>query len=121
MTRAERLARYVCGANYADFSAAVIERAKDLCLSSIGSTVLGATMGVPQTLADYVRAGAAAGEVGVVGFSYATTVEQAAMINCTSSHCTELEDVAWPEAQYTCCLIPAVFSLGEHLGSSGRE
>src|SRR3546814_14178997 len=43
------------------------------------------------------------------------------MINCNSSHCTELEDVAWPEAQYTCCLFPALFSLGQALGSSGRE
>src|SRR3546814_20241243 len=43
------------------------------------------------------------------------------MMNCNSSHCTELEDVAWPEAQYTCCLFPELFSLGQALGSSGRE
>src|SRR3546814_12869299 len=43
------------------------------------------------------------------------------MMNCNSSHCTELEDVALPEAQYTCCLFPALFSLGQALASRGRE
>jgi 2-methylcitrate dehydratase PrpD len=121
MSIADQIAHYVCGTGYADFDPAVIERTKDLCLSSVGSTVLGAGMEVPRILAEYVRAMGGPPEAGVVGFAFSTSAELAAMMNCNASHCTELEDVAWPEAQYTCCLIPAVFTLGQKLGSSGRE
>jgi 2-methylcitrate dehydratase PrpD len=120
MSISARLADYVTETRIEDFDAAVVERAKDLCLSSIGSAVLGANMDVATIMAAYVRAQGARGEAGVIGFSFRTSVELAAMLNCDSSHCTELEDVAWPEAQYTCCLIPAVFTLGEKLGASGK-
>ena len=120
MSIAARLATYVTATRFEDFDPAVIERAKDLCLSSIGSAVLGAEMEVATIMAAYVRGQAARAEAGAIGFSFRTSVELAAMLNCDSSHCTELEDVAWPEAQYTCCLLPAVFTLGESLGASGK-
>lgn len=121
MTIARRIAQFVVDTRLADIDPAVVERAKDLCISSIGSAILGASMEVPQVMAEYVKSQRTAEEASVIGFSFSTTVENAAMLNCDSSHCTELEDVAWPEAQYTCCLIPAVFTLGEALGASGAE
>lgn len=121
MTIADQIARYVHETGFDDFDAAVIERTKDLALSSIGSAVLGAGMEVPAILADYVRGMAGPDQAGVIGFGFSSSTELAAMMNCNSSHCTELEDVAWPEAQYTCCLIPAMFTLAQALGSSGRE
>jgi 2-methylcitrate dehydratase PrpD len=121
MPIADQIAGYVSETGYADFDPIVIERTKDLCLSSIGSAVLGARMAVPGILAEYVRSMNGPGQAAVIGFGFSTSAELAAMMNCNSSHCTELEDVAWPEAQYTCCLLPALFSLGQSLGSSGRE
>ena len=52
MTIAERIATYVRDTRLEDFDAAVVDYAKDLCVSSIGSAVLGAGMGVPRQLAD---------------------------------------------------------------------
>ncbi len=121
MTIADQIARYVHATGFDDFDATVIERTKDLALSSIGSAVLGAGMEVPAILADYVRAMEGPDQAGVIGFGFSSSTELAAMMNCNSSHCTELEDVAWPEAQYTCCLIPAMFTLAQALGSSGRD
>ena len=121
MTIAERISHYVWATRLEDFDREVVSYAKDLCISSIGSTVLGARMTVPRLLAGYVQGMTGPAEAGVVGLGFSTSAELAAMMNCNSSHCTELEDVAWPEAQYTCCLIPAVFSLGQKLGSSGRD
>ena len=121
MSIAQRIAQYVSETRLEDLDPTVIERAKDLCLSSIGSTVLGASMEVPQVLADYAKGLGATAEAGVIGFAFASSAEMAAMMNCNASHCTELEDVAWPEAQYTCCLIPALFSLGQKLNASGRD
>ena len=120
MAIAEQIARYVCETGFDDFDPAVIERTKDLCISAVGSTVLGAGMEVPSVLADYVREQHGPAQAGIVGFGFGASVELAAMMNCTSSHCTELEDVAWPEAQYTCCVIPAMFTLADALGRNGR-
>ena len=121
MTIAERISGYVWATRLEDFDAEVLDYATDLCISSIGSTVLGAGMSVPRLLAGYVQGMKGPAEAGVVGLGFSTSAEFAAMMNCNSSHCTELEDVAWPEAQYTCCLIPALFSLGQKLNSSGHD
>lgn len=118
---ANRIARFVVDTHYDAIAPQVIERAKDLMISAIGSTILGMGMDVAQTMTAYVRAQGATGEAGVIGQSFRTTAELAAMLNCDASHCTELEDVAWPEAQYTCCLLPAVFTLGEKFNASGKQ
>ncbi|WP_313807505.1 MmgE/PrpD family protein [Sphingobium sp.] len=120
MAIADRFAEFVCETHFDSIAPAVVERAKDLCISAIGSTILGARMEVPRIMADHVRAQGAVTQASVLGHSFQTSVELAAMLNCDSSHCTELEDVAWPEAQYTCCLIPAMFTLGEWLNASGQ-
>src|SRR3546814_2379833 len=99
MSIADQIAGYVSETGYADFDPVAIERTKDLCLSSIGSAVLGARMAVPAILADYVRSMNGPGPAGVIGFGFSTSAELAAMMTCNSSHCTALEDVAWPRSE----------------------
>lgn len=120
MTTTQQIAEYIVHTGFADIDPIVIQRTKDLALSSLGSAVLGAQMDVTRILADYARSDGGAQEAGVIGAGYRTTAEWAAAINCTSAHCTELEDVAWPEAMYTCFLFPTVFSFGETLKASGQ-
>jgi 2-methylcitrate dehydratase PrpD len=121
MRTTRELAAYVLETGFDDFDAAVVERAKDLSLSSLGSAVLGSQMKVTRLLADYVRENSAKQESGVIGLGFKTSAELAAAMNCTASHCTELEDVSFPDATYTCFLIPTVFSLGESLRASGKQ
>lgn len=118
---ADRIARYVARMDLSQMSPQVIEAAKDLCISAVGSTVLGAGMEVTRALADYTRESGGAGQIVPVGQDFATSAEMAAMLNCVASHCTEFEDVAWPEAQYTCFLIPGMLALGEALDVSGAR
>lgn len=99
----------------------VIARAKELSISSLGSAVLGANMDVTRLFADHALAADTGGAVTLFGTSRRASAEWGAAINCTASHCTELEDVAWPDATYTCFLIPAVYSLGEAVGASGAK
>jgi len=117
----ETLAQFVCSTRASSIAPEVFERAADLCVSALGSAILGATTEIPIALAHQVRKAGAAGEAGAIGFGFSTTVELAAMLNCTSTHATEYEDVSWPEGQYTCCLIPALFSLGERLSANGQD
>lgn len=120
MQTTARLADYVCRTGYDDIDQRVIERAKELALSALGSAVLGSGMDVTRTMAEYAREAGGPQQAGVIGARFQTSVEWAAVVNCTAAHCTELEDVAWPEAMYTCFLFPTVFSLGEFLHASGR-
>jgi 2-methylcitrate dehydratase len=118
MRTTRQIAEYVFTTGWDDIDPVVAERAKDLSLSSLGSAMLGSQMAVTQLMTDYVRAAGGVGEASVIGAPFRTSAEWAAALN---SHCTELEDVAWPDATYTCFLIPTVFSLGDKLGASGRQ
>lgn len=121
MRTTRELADYVASTTLKDIGGAVIERAKNLCISSLGSAVIGSKMTVARLLTDYVRNIDAVQDATVIGTNFKASAEWAAALNCSASHCTELEDVAWPDATYTCFLIPMVFSLGEKLNASGAR
>ncbi|MGE4336041.1 MAG: MmgE/PrpD family protein [Pigmentiphaga sp.] len=120
MQTTRQMANYVCQTGYADMDRIVIDRVKDICLSALGSAVAGSRMDVSRLLADYVGQSGAPREASLIGFGTGTSAELAAFVNCSASHCTELEDVAFPEAAYTCHIVPSMFALGEKLGASGR-
>lgn len=121
MKATERVAEYLFNTGFDDFHADVIHKAKALCVSALGMTVAGSRIHAGEVLARYARDAGGAPRSGVVGAGFRTTAEMAALVNATAAHSTELEDDSWPEAMYTCHIIPSVFALGEELGSSGRE
>ncbi|MDB5874512.1 MAG: hypothetical protein JWQ07_3954 [Ramlibacter sp.] len=119
-TTTRDVAQYICGTNYQDLDREVVHKAKTLCLSALGMTVAGSRIHAGQVLADYARASGGNPASGVLGAGFRTSAEMAALVNGTAAHSTELEDDSWPESMYTCHIIPAVFALGEELGSSGK-
>lgn len=121
MKATERIADYLYNTGFDDFDAEVIHKAKTLCVSSLGMAVAGSRIHAGEVLARYARDIGGTGRAGVVGAGFRTSAEMAALVNATAAHSTELEDDSWPESMYTCHIIPAVFALGEELGSSGRE
>jgi 2-methylcitrate dehydratase PrpD len=121
MTTTRDVAQYIADTSYRDFDPAALHRAKLLFLSTLGMAVAGSRIHAGKLLADYVRGYGAAGSSGVPGAGFRTTAELAAFAAATAAHSTELEDDSWPEAMYTCHIIPSVFALGEELGSSGKN
>lgn len=121
MKATERVAEYVYQTGFADFDTEVINKAKALCVSSIGMAVAGSRIHAGEVLAQYARDAGGSERSSVIGAGFRTTSEMAALVNATAAHSTELEDDSWPESMYTCHIIPSVFALGEELGSSGRE
>ncbi len=121
MTTTQDVAAYIVGTGYGDFDAETVHRAKALFLSSLGMMVAGSKTPSGQVLAEYAKSAGSAGESGIAGMGFRTSAELAAFVNATAAHSTELEDDSWPEAMYTCHLIPAVFALGEELQSSGKD
>jgi len=115
------VAEYLYRTKFDDLDTKVIEKAKALCLSTLGMAVAGSRIHAGQILANYARPSNANPESGVLGAGFRTSVELAALVNATAAHSTELEDDSWPESMYTCHIIPSVFALAEKLGSSGKS
>lgn len=121
MRTTRELAGYVATTGYEDIDPDVIERTKDLCLSTLGAAVYGVSMDPTTILVDYARQVGGPQEAGVVGAGFKTSAELAAMISSSAAHNTELEDVALLEAMPTVNLVPTFFALGQALGTPGRD
>ncbi len=120
MRNAQHLVDYVYDTHYTDIAPEVIQRTKDLAMSTLGSAVLGASMDVTKILIDYARKAGGPQEASIYGAGLKTSAEMAAMVNGASAHCTELEDVSFPDAMPTVNIIPAIFALGEKLNLPGK-
>jgi 2-methylcitrate dehydratase PrpD len=116
-----QLAEYICNTGYEDIAPEVIARTKDLCLSTLGSAALGCNMEVVRIIANYASTAEAPEEAGAIGLGFRTSAELAGFLNSSSAHCTELEDVSFPEAMPTLNVIPALFALGEKLKAPGKK
>ncbi len=121
MKATERVADYVVNTGFDDFDVEVINKAKALIVSTLGMAVAGSRIHAGEVLARYAKESGGVEQASVIGAGFRTTSEMASLVNATAAHSTELEDDSWPESMYTCHIIPAVFALGEELGSSGRE
>ena len=121
MKTTQDLADYAFETGYGDLDPAVVERVKDLSISALGSAVLGARMKVTEMMVDYAATKQAPANATVIGADLRTSAEWASVLNNTASHCTELEDVAWPDATYSCFIFPAAFTLAETFGANGRQ
>ena len=116
----KEIADFVCKTRYENFETKVVNYTKSLCLRHLGMNLAGSVLPPSQIFIKYIKEQGAAPEAGVLGGSFRTSAEYAAFANGTLCHATELEDVSFPEGQYTCCVFPAVFALGEKLKLSGR-
>ena len=121
MSTTKMVAEYVYNTSFDDFGDEVIDKAKALCLSTLGMAVAGSRIHAGRILADYARSSTSTGECSVLGAGFHVPVELAALVNATAAHSTELEDDSWPESMYSCHIIPAVFALGQKLHASGRS
>ena len=122
MNTNEKLADFAVKTRYEDIPKAVIERTKELLLDIMGATVAGSAMTVNKVLKDYCeQKRSARGEATAVGCGYLTSAEDAALLNGTFLHSTELESVPMKGTQLTAIPGIAAFSIGEKLGVSGNN
>ena len=115
------IADFVCETGFKNFSPEVVSYTKRICLRHLGMNLAGAMLLPGKIFIKYVEGQGAVREAGILGAGLRTSAEYAAFANGTLSHATELEDVSFPEGQYTCAVFPAVFALGEKLRVSGKE
>lgn len=117
----ERIARFVSTATYEQMPPAAVETAKIAVLDCLGVTLAGSKEKCAQLCAALARQESAAKEATVFGQAFKTSTLHAAFCNGTAAHALDFDHSFTLMGQPTAPIIPAIFSLGEHLGVSGRQ
>jgi 2-methylcitrate dehydratase PrpD len=115
------LARFTASIRYDSIPPKAIQNAKTAILDGLGVAVAGATEESAVITGRMVREEGAKEEATVYGQRFKSSVIQAAFANGTSAHAQDFDHSFITGQQPTCAIIPAVFTLGETLGSSGKQ
>ncbi|MDO8568303.1 MAG: MmgE/PrpD family protein, partial [Dehalococcoidales bacterium] len=121
MNTTERLARFVVETRLEDIPSPVIARTKELFVDMIGVAIAGSVMPVTTVLSRLCREKRCKGEATVIALGYRTSAEDAALINATALHETELESVPMKGVQLTAMPAFAAIAVGEKFGLSGKD
>ncbi len=117
----QEIAGWIVKSSYTDLPPETIEAAKGLLLKTITGMVAGSREPVGRTLTTYLSHQGGSPDAGVVCGRFRTSVENSAMALGTFAHASELEDDMIPGTAGDYWMLPAFFSLGESLVSSGAE
>lgn len=118
------LARWVEGAAYEHLPAETVACAKGLLLKTLVAELLGGREPLGRSLLAMAAEAGGAPQATVVGGGLRAPVETAAFVNGVLAHATETEDAYFfpnREATASCWIFPALLTLAEMRGASGRE
>ena len=108
------LARFASALHYNDLPKDVVERIKLCVLDHIGCALYGATLPWTRKVADLAMAEDARGVASLFGMDKKTSVSLAVMVNGTSGHAFELDDIHKESIVHIGSLAPPVaFALAE--------
>jgi 2-methylcitrate dehydratase PrpD len=118
----QQLAEWALGARYEDIPAVGVERTKERVLDSFAVQFGGVAASTGQVMAGWVRDQGARPDSSIVGGGFKTTPHLAALVNATTGHALEYDDVGGGGGMHPANPLTAVtLAMGEKLGSSGRD
>ncbi len=117
---ADKVSAFVVGNDFAKLPPDVVEAAKAAFLDCIGVALAGSEEESARICGALAQQEARVGEATVIGQAFRTSATMAALCNGTSAHALDY-DHSFLMGQPTAGLIPAVLSMGETLGVSGRN
>ena len=117
------LARFASKLRFEDLPSDVVERIKLSVLDSIGCCVYGATLPWTRKVADFALAEGAKPTASLIGMGKKTSVSLAALVNGTSGHAFELDDIHKESIIHMGSLAtPIAFAYAEAgIGAKGRD
>ena len=121
MGATEMIAQFIVDTSYEGIPRDAVEKAKRAALDCIGAALAGVGEPVSQTITGYVRALGGPGQGSVFGASLKVSVADAALANGTIAHALDYDDCGVKIGHPSVLVLPAVLSLGEHLGASGKD
>ncbi|WP_456749167.1 MmgE/PrpD family protein [Bradyrhizobium sp. USDA 4341] len=115
-----KLARHSVGYRDADLDARAVTVAKQCMLDWFGVTLAGLNEAVARILRDEVAENSR-GRSSIVGSTFACAPADAALVNGTTSHALDYDDVHPLVGHPTAAILPAALAVGESEGRSGMD
>lgn len=108
--------------DFSHLSEEVVDRCRYLLLDFLGLAIRGQEIDSTQTMLRFALAQGAGGPAVVTGTNHRLSPGWAALVNGTSAHALELDDVVNEASLHPGTVIfPAVLALGQELAASSRE
>jgi 2-methylcitrate dehydratase PrpD len=123
IARTEAIVQWISETGFDDLPDSVVENTKRFILDSIGCALAGTSAPGPPSLAALARTWApTTGEATLWGFGAKGLGQHAALVNGTSVHALEFDDVYEPGAFHaTATVVPAAFAAAEQESARGDE
>ncbi len=121
MGATEKFARFTVETGYDDIPRDVIEKSKRTALDCLAAAMAGCAEPGSRTITSYVKRLGGPPQASVFGAGLRTSAADAALANGSIAHALDYDDGGMKVGHPSVMVLPAVLSLGEHLGSSGQE
>jgi len=121
MGATEKIAQFIVDTSFEGIPRAAIEKSKRTALDCIGAALAGVGEPVSQTITGYATRLGGPAQASVFGAGVKISVADAALVNGTIAHALDYDDCGVKIGHPSVLVLPAVLSLGEHLGASGKD
>ncbi len=116
------LSKYIVGLKYSDLPDSVVAMSKVAVMDWLGSTLGGSLQEPARIVAHMVQEEGGNPQATAIGFSKKTSVTMAALLNGTSSHILELDDLHKNSIMHPAApIISAAAAMAEKTSSDGKE
>jgi len=116
-----KLAGFVNRLRYEDIPARTVEIAKAAIMDTLGVSLAGGTEESARIMGRLALEEHAKPESTIIGQRFKSSALQAALVNGTAAHAHDFDHSFVRGGQPTAPIIPAIFSLADALGSTGRQ
>jgi 2-methylcitrate dehydratase PrpD len=118
----QQIAEWVVAARYEDVPDLGVQRVKERVIDSLAVQLGGMEASTGQVMGGWVRSQGARPDASVIGGGFKTSTSLAALLNATTGHALEFDDVGGGGGNHPASPMTAVtLAVGEKLGSSGRD
>jgi 2-methylcitrate dehydratase PrpD len=121
MGATEKIARFVVDTDYEVIPGGALAKAKRTALDCLGATLAGVVEPVSQTTTGYIAKLGGRPQASVIGSGLKVSAPDAALVNGAIAHALDYDDCGVKIGHPSVLVLPALLSLGEHLGASGRD
>ena len=121
MGATEKIARFIADTGYEGIPRDAVEKAKRTALDCMGAALAGIVEPVSQTITAYVTRLGGPPQASVVGAGLKVSAPDAALANGSIAHALDYDDCGVKIGHPSVLVLPAVLSLGEHVGASGQD
>jgi 2-methylcitrate dehydratase PrpD len=121
MGATEKITQFIVETSFEGIPRDAIEKAKRTALDCIGAALAGIGEPVSQTITGYATKLDGPCQASIFGAGFKASVADAALANGCIAHALDYDDCGVKIGHPSVLVLPAVLSLGEHLGASGKD